>query len=142
MDHLRPSSAASVDDTDAFADLNRTELYQLCRRAGLKVNPAWDRPQLVAAIQDSVPNDCAVEHPIDELREALIELISQYWRTLQPQLKCPAKYLKHFDPEKRDPRPCFGCSDVQVMTCVSTQDPANLQRIYQIRRGQNECRNS
>lgn len=141
MDHWKPSSAASADEEDIYEDLNRTELYQLCRRAGVQVDPAWDRQQLITAIQDLSPDD-VVSHHIDELREALMGLISQYWRTLQPQLKCPAKYMKHFDPAKCNPRPCFGCSDIQVMTCVATEEPSNLQRIYQIRREQNERRNS
>lgn len=131
---MTPSSSTNPD-TDLFADLNRTELYQLCRNAGLPVHPAWERTQLIDALRDlSSQSPGAVEHPVDELREGLIGFIEQFWRTLRPQLKCPAKDMKHPDPAKANPRPCFGCSDMQVVTCVATQAPQNIQRIYQLRK--------
>jgi hypothetical protein len=75
------------------------------------------------------------DHPVDRWRVALIRFIEDYWATLQPQLKCPAKDLLHPKPEMRNPRPCFGCSDLQVMHCL-TSNEKNLERIrlYQLRR--------
>jgi hypothetical protein len=134
MDPLTSSSTTSID-YDLFDRLNHTELYQLCRHAGLNVHPAWERTRLIDALRDWLPEDFSdVEHPIDELREGLIAFIEQYWRTLRPQLKCPAKDMKHPDPTKANPRPCFGCTDMQVIACVSNQAPQNTQLIKQLRK--------
>lgn len=75
------------------------------------------------------------DHPADRWRVALIRFIEDYWATLQPQLKCPAKDLLNPTPALRNPRPCFGCSDMQVMYCL-TYNEKNLERIrlYQLRR--------
>jgi len=135
MDPSVPSySTSNASDEVLFDDLNRTELYQLCRRAGYHVHPSWERQQLINTLQDTGRQEPADEHPIDSLREGLIAFIGQYWRTLQPQLTCPAKDMRNPKPEKVNPRPCFGCSDMQVMTCVSTQKQANHQQIYQLRK--------
>jgi hypothetical protein len=92
---------------------------------------------LIKALQDQLnPEDSNFEHPIDDLRSALIAFIDQHWRTLRPQLKCPAKDLKNPDPEKLNARPCFGCSDVQVTACYSEQRPENQIRISQLRKKQ------
>jgi hypothetical protein len=123
----------SLAHSNFTTDLNRTELYQLCRRAGRNVHPAWEREELVAALMDTLEVDAGV-HPVDALRDSLIAFIQQHWRTLRPQLRCPAKDLDHPDPNKINHRPCFGCSDMQVVTCVSTQGPANQQRIMQLRK--------
>lgn len=139
MDPSTSSSAAEPDSIpdEVFADINRTELYQLCRQAGLHVHPAWDRLKLVRALQDRLaPEDLSFEHPVDSIRDALIAFIDQHWRTLRPQLKCPAKDLKNPDLSKRNERPCFGCSDMQVTTCFSEQRPENQARIIQLRKKQ------
>lgn len=135
MDPSNPSCTTEPESIPAevFADLNRTELYQLCRRAGLHVHPAWDREQLIAALQDADPTE-AFDHPIDDLREALIAFITQHWKTLRPQLKCPAKDLMNPDPKKANERPCFGCSDMRVVACVTLAGHANTERIHQLRR--------
>ena len=130
------SSSTTNNSDELFADLNRTELYQLCRKAKRSVHPAWDRMQLIAALEDSVPEEIAIEHPIDALRTGLIAFIECYWRTLHPQLKCPAKDLKDPNPQIRNPRPCFGCTDMQVMKCVSTLDPISQQKIRNFRGNQ------
>ena len=137
MDPSNPSSTTDPESIPAevFADLNRTELYQLCRRAGLHVHPAWEREHLIQALQDAIPDDAlGFEHPIDDLREALIAFITQHWKTLRPQLKCPAKDLMHPDPKKVNSRPCFGCSDMRVVACVTLAGTSNAERIHQLRR--------
>lgn len=133
MDHSNPST---IDLVELFADYNHTELYQLCRRKGLGVRPAMNRVQLIDLLTDGGEIE-EVNNPIDELRDALIAFILQHWRTLRPQLKCPAKDLKNPDPSKENPRPCYGCSDMQVVTCVSTQRTQNLERIVQLRKKKN-----
>jgi hypothetical protein len=56
-------------------------------------------------------------HPIHAWRLALQGFIRTYWSTLGPQIKCPAK-----DMLTKNPQPCFGCLDSQVMICVTKSD--------------------
>ena len=101
--------------------MNRTELYQLCKKAGMKVNPMNSKRNLAMFLSGELAPPAMVEenHPVDMWRWAIIDLISEYWMSLKAQVKCPAKYLKHPDPEKVNPKPCFGCPDQQVMHCVA-----------------------
>jgi len=64
-------------------------------------------------------------HPIDSWRVGIINFLRDYWHTVQPQLKCPAKGLM-----TDNPNPCFGCLDAQVITCLSANS-SNEQRIQQ-----------
>jgi hypothetical protein len=57
------------------------------------------------------------QHPIHAWRLALQGFIREYWSTLGPQIKCPAK-----DMMTTNPQPCFGCLDAQVMVCVTKSD--------------------
>lgn len=59
------------------------------------------------------------EHPVDKWRLTIISFLLDYWERVHPQLQCPAKDMKHPDPAQRNERPCFGCSDLQVMACVA-----------------------
>jgi hypothetical protein len=55
-------------------------------------------------------------HPIDEWRHGIIGFLNDYWTTLEPQIKCPAKMMRH--PTQPNPNPCFGCLDTQTIACV------------------------
>ena len=59
------------------------------------------------------------EHPVDKWRLTIISFLLDYWVLVHPLLLCPAKDMKHPDPAQRNERPCFGCSDLQVMACVA-----------------------
>lgn len=59
------------------------------------------------------PTEVKEAHPINSWRRALQGMISAYWTTLGPQIKCPAKDMH------TNPNPCFGCLDAQVMVCVA-----------------------
>jgi hypothetical protein len=107
--------------------MNDTELYQVCREAGISVVPGMPR-EVMAALLTGELEESAYQHPIDAWRVALIGFALEYWRMLEPQLTCPMRMLKH--PETPDPKPCFGCIDAQVVTCV-VENPENEHRIRQ-----------
>lgn len=65
--------------------------------------PAWDE----------------TDHPVHKWRHAIIKFLSEYWANVHAQLKCPARNLRHPDEKRRDSRPCFGCTDHQVLFCVA-----------------------
>lgn len=132
--NLAPSEvSARFEMAELLTSLNHSELYQLAYKAGYSPHPDLSREGLVELLIEG-PKELQPSHPIDELRSALITFIEMYWKTLQPQLKCPAKNLKNPDPSKVDPKPCFGCSDMQVVTCFSLQNTPNQERIIQLRR--------
>jgi hypothetical protein len=119
---------------ELYQRYNRTELYQLCQRAKLNVQPSWQREHYIAALLGAeLP---AGDNVIDELRDGLIGFIDEYWKTLQAQLKCPAKNLHNPDPDKVLPRPCYTCVDMQVVACVADMPPQHQQRLSQLRRKQ------
>jgi len=113
---------------ELFGGINRTELYQLCRNSGIDVHPGTPRDLLILfLLGDESPDEYTVTgNPIDSWREGLINFISEYWQTIRPQIRCPAMYLK--TPNEKtgeyDPRPCFKCTDMQVVTCI-VQNPAS-----------------
>lgn len=117
-----------------FQAYNRTELYQLCRKAGLAVQPSWEKDHYIAALLGAELPTAA--NAIDDLRDSLIMFIDEYWSTLQAQLKCPAKNLHSPDPTKVNSKPCYSCVDMQVVACVSDMSAANQQRLLQLRRNQ------
>ena len=70
-------------------------------------------------------------HPIDSWRHGIIGFLSDHWSTLEPQIKCPAKNLRH--PTHPNPRPCFGCLDTQVISCVARND-SKVEHLIQLHR--------
>lgn len=102
-----------------FYRCNKTELYQLCRDAGIPVHPGATKDTMIGLLTGELdPGE--VEHPIDSWREGLTGFVFEYWKRLEPQLTCPIK--------SKDPTSCWGCLDTQVMTCV-VQNPTNEHRI-------------
>jgi hypothetical protein len=112
-------------------DLNQTELYQLCRRAGISVLPYVSREDMVRCLTGELEPP-ALTHPVDSWRHALQGFIRAYWSTLGPQIKCPAK-----DMMTTNPQPCFGCLDAQVMICVTKSDHTarTEDRYYKVLKG-------
>lgn len=111
--------------------LNKTELYQTCRRVGINVHPRTTKLEMISYLEGSqeAPPLPEEQHPIDAWRLGLINFISDHWKVLQPQLKCPARMLHH--PQNPDPRPCFRCTDAQVITCVvSNPQTEHLIQLY------------
>ena len=107
---------------------NQTELYQICRGAGLNAHPSTPRQKLIdLLLGDDVPSITETDHPIDSWRQGLMSFIEEYWSMLETQLTCPAR--------TRDPRSCFGCVDAQVVTCVvSNKNNENLIQLHRPRR--------
>jgi hypothetical protein len=112
------SSTGSKSSSNKLDRLNHTELYQTCLNAGFKVHPGSPRDFFIGVLLGdiSAPPMAEEMHPIDAWRIGIIGFLHDHWAVLEPQIKCPAKNLKH--PQHPDPRPCFGCLDSQVMTCM------------------------
>jgi hypothetical protein len=96
----------------------------------LSVHPYTDRQYLIAYLEGELdpPPYGETLHPIDRCRHAIIGFLDEYWARVHPQLKCPARNLNHPDESKRERRPCFQCTDLQVMSCVE-QNSKNEERI-------------
>ena len=114
---------------DVLAHLNATELYQLCRRAGLATRPGEKPAYYIKCLKGELAPG---SDPFDTWRDALIKLIGLHWMTLQAQLVCEARNLKHPDPEQRNERPCYGCTNLQVLKCVSS--PKVYNHIVKLRK--------
>lgn len=113
-----PPSTASE-----FADCNHTELYQICRRLGLRIAPNTDKEKMIAYLMgEEEPPPC--DHPVDSWRHGLMGFLLDHWQTVRSQLTCPAK--------SGDPRACFNCLDAQVITCIA-DNPEN-EDLIQLKR--------
>lgn len=92
---------------------NDTELYQLCRLAQIPVVPGLPRGTYINFLMglEESPNWTEADHPIDSWRHGIINFVFEHWDRLEPQLTCPLR--------TKDPRACFGCIDIQAITCVT-----------------------
>lgn len=93
-----------------FSRCNHTELYQLCRRAGLKVSPSMSVEEL-ALVMSGELDDGIRTNEIDSWRHGLTGFVFDHWQVLQPQLTCPIR--------SKDPNSCWTCTDIQVIACLS-----------------------
>ena len=91
-----------------WSPLNHTELYQMCRKAHLPALPSHSREKLVALLEGL--EDEPVDNPVDELRDAIMVFVNDFWPKLRSQLTCPAK--------SKDPKACYECVDAQVYACI------------------------
>ncbi len=109
--------------------LNHTELYQKCIRASLVVHPRSTREEMIGYLTGALVSPLMeeIDHPIHQWRYGIIGFLTEYWQTLAPQIKCPAKMLHH--PQTPDPRPCFGCIDTQVIACACVLNGKNEKLI-------------
>jgi hypothetical protein len=110
-------------DSFDFDRLNHTELYQVCRGAGLNPLPSWTRRELILLLEREVDAPEA-QNLFDRMREGIFEFVDEHWEVLQSQVTCPAK--------ARDIKACFGCADSQVLSCVIAVKP--MDRFIQLRR--------
>jgi len=103
--------------------LNHTELYQMCRRAGLVIPPNLPREDMMALLVNDGP-DPIMDVPMDNWRRAIARFVLDHWNTLQNQITCPLK--------SKDPNSCFGCLDTQVMLCIvqNTNYERQLKNYY------------
>jgi hypothetical protein len=104
-------------------------LYQLAQSVGIKANPAFSRELLIALlIGDEESTLTEALHTFDSWRLGIIGFLEDHWAILEPQIKCPAKDMK-----RGLPRPCFGCIDTQVVSCITKNDENVEARIAQHR---------
>jgi hypothetical protein len=96
----------------------------------MSVHPGATREELISYLVGDVepPPLDEYTHPVDSWRHGIIGFLLDYWSVLEPQIKCPAKNLRH--PTNPDVRPCFGCVDTQVITCV-IQNPGRNQSLME-----------
>ena len=114
----------SQDSADElFADCNHTELYQVCRRMGMKVSPSEPKENLIDYLVGNrePPNSPNV---VDTWRHGIMGFLLDHWQTVRSQLSCPAK--------SGEPDACFGCTDSQVISCVAS-NPEN-EDLIQLKR--------
>ena len=103
---------------------NNSELYQICRTAGLPVLPTFPKERMIELLE-GLEEAQDVEHVVDGWRDALKSFIDDFRPKLQSQLTCPAK-----DPN--DPKPCYRCVDTQVYACLVTN--STCEQYIQLRR--------
>lgn len=103
---ITPSTSSKLYD---WTQLNYSELYQAAQAAGHQPLPQATPEQLVALLEGlQEPSD--EYNPINDLRDAIMAFVLEYWVKLQSQLTCPAK--------SGDPKACYGCLDTQVVSCL------------------------
>lgn len=115
-----------------YERFNYTELYQTCLTAGILVRPNEPAEMMIAYLEgwSEPPQYQEVDNVFHTWRHGFISFIEEYWRRIETQITCPARALK--DPVNPNPRPCFGCTDAQVVTCI-VQNQDNEQRIDAMR---------
>jgi hypothetical protein len=115
-----------------YEKYNHTELYQTCLSAGILVRPneAWE--EMVAYLEGwkEPPALQESDNVFHTWRYGIIGFLLEFWKRIHTQITCPAKSMK--DEQNPNPRPCFGCTDAQVVTCI-VQNRDNEDRIYELR---------
>lgn len=113
-------SPHSLIQQSSLQRCNRTELYQMCRDAQIFIHPFTPKEALIGYLIGvyQPPAMTEQQQPVNRWRYALIGFLSEHWMRVHPQLKCPAKRMRDPDPQERLEKPCFTCTDVQVMSCV------------------------
>jgi len=107
-----------------FAQCNETELYQICRRAGIPVAPGTSKEKMIALLLgEEEPEE--VTNVFDGWRDGIMRFLLDYWSKVESQLTCPAK--------SGDPKSCYQCVDAQVISCIVQQSPYD-QKLILLRR--------
>lgn len=107
-------------DDSVFAAYNHTELIQTCAAAGILVRPNESREGMIAYLEGaaSPPAIAEDDNAVNNWRNAFHGFFREYWKAIETQITCPARHM--MDKVNPQPRPCYGCSDMQVMACVAT----------------------
>lgn len=106
-----------------FERFNNTELYQSCRSAGIPALPNEPREKLIAYLEAEEEPPPENNNVFDRWRHGIMGFLLEFWVKVEAQLNCPAR--------SKDPRACFQCEDVQVVTCVvQNKQYENLIRIH------------
>jgi hypothetical protein len=107
-----------------FDPCNHTELYQLCRTAGMNVQPNETRENMISYLEGTKEFQ-ENYHPVDDWRDAIMKVLLDHWTVMASQLTCPAK--------SGDPKSCFRCVDAQVIGCLVSQSEPD-QKLISLRR--------
>lgn len=118
MTQSRPFDPAE----SVFAAYNHTELIQACAAAGILVRPNESKEGMIAYLEGaSEPPDMEEDdNAINNWRNAFHGFFREHWKGIETQITCPARHM--MDKVNPQPRPCYGCSDMQVMACVAILD--------------------
>ena len=110
-----------------LARCNHTELFQICRKAGIPVLPNYPR-ELLIALLEGFQEPQPVRHSVDDWRDAIMTFVDEYYAKLRAQLTCPA--------QTRDPKACYGCVDAQVYACLIENEQGRpfIEKYYQLRK--------
>lgn len=89
-----------------FDDLNRTELVETCRAAGLgSVRRTQDREQIYAVLE-GIADPSKIECPIEGKRKMMCQHIQKNWKRLRTQLPgCTGNCV------------AYGCPNIIVQRC-------------------------
>jgi len=105
---------------ELFDRCNRSELYQIARKANLRVQPEYSKDALIRAIISE--DECPEKNPsVDEWRRAIMRFLIDHRKVLETQISCPARSFEE--------DACFACIDMQVMHCVTSNGTENFKLI-------------
>ena len=129
-----------------YEKVNRTELFQVCRRKGIIVPANSTRKELVDYLTGKVEPP-AEANVFDTWRHGMMNFVLDYWTQLRTQLTCPAQELKTWTvtdmtlvgkpSTRKEGLPttsiaCRTCTDAQIIACVLTnpesEDKINTRR--------------
>ena len=116
--------------TSSYERFNYTELYQKCIKAKILVLPTTPRNDLIAYLEGTSEPPDLDDNVFNSWRHAITAFLLDHWKQIETQVTCPAKFLKH--PINPNPKPCFGCTDAQVTTCL-VQNHENEKLIEALR---------
>jgi hypothetical protein len=105
------SSELSPRLLDLLDSCNRTELYQLCKHAGLNPKPNAPREILIRSFIGEIEPEREI-NDLDLWRRGLKGFVQERWAVLEPQITCPIR---------QDINACTSCLDAQVVACVVEQ---------------------
>ena len=92
--------------------MNMTELTELAKETNPDAHRGLSREVLNQIILNAPEDGPKLpEKPINKYRLRIMTFVLDHWEQVKPMLTCPAK--------SGDPRACFGCTDVQVVECVT-----------------------
>lgn len=110
-----------------LSQANATELYQICRAQGISVKPQQPRAvYMEALLQAPATAQDLNQNPVDEWRQLQSAFVEKHWQTLRAQITCPIS--------SGDFKACWGCLDMQVMSCVEGPGATHKERLIQLRR--------
>ena len=91
-----------------WTTLNRSELAAIAAEFDPEAHRGLPFERLVEIIEGFA--DALPERFVNKKRLAIMQHINDNWDSVSPLIACPAK--------SRNPRACFGCTDLQVACCV------------------------